>query len=34
MTQPASPAEVERLRAELTRSQQQVADMAAAQEEF
>ena len=34
MTQPASPAEVERLRAELARSQQQVADMAAAQEEF
>ena len=34
MTQPASPAEVERLRAELARSQQQVADMAAAQAEF
>ena len=34
MTQPASPAEVEQLRAELARSQQQVADMAAAQEEF
>jgi signal transduction histidine kinase len=34
MTQPASPAEVERLRAELARCQQQVADMVAAQEEF
>ena len=34
MTQPASLADVEQLRAELARSQQQVADMAAAQEEF
>ena len=34
MTQPMSPAEVEQLRAELARSQQQVADMVAAQEEF
>ena len=34
MTQPASPAEVAQLRAALARSQQQVADMAAAQDEF
>ena len=34
MTQTASFAEVEQLRSELARSQQQVADMAAAQEEF
>ena len=34
MTPPISPAEVEQLRAELARSQQQVADMVAAQEEF
>ena len=34
MTQPASLADVEQLRAELARSQQQVADMVAAQEEF
>ena len=34
MTQTASAAEVEQLRAELARSQQQVADMVAAQDEF